>query len=95
MGDLPLRGEATLADFARILARQIEDTEEIRYDLPATPAAFQNGSSYAGLAPDDTPTADEAWSVVRTDYDAAGNPARMRIRRGIAWDDRADAATWQ
>lgn len=93
MGDLPLRGEATLADFARILARQIEDTEEIRYDLPPTPAGYVNGASYAGVAPAGSETSAEVWSIVRTDYDAAGNPSRMRIRRSVAWDDRADGWT--
>lgn len=91
LGDLPLRGEAsaTLPDFARILARQIEDSEEVRIDLPATPAAFLNGASYMGVASQGSATDAAAWSIVRTDYDAAGNPSRMRIQRGIAWDERA------
>jgi YD repeat-containing protein len=88
MSDLPLRGAETLADFARLLARQIEDTEEIRYDIPP-PAALVNAASYAGIAPAGTATSAASWIVVRTDYDATGNPTRMRIRKAVAWDNRA------
>jgi hypothetical protein len=93
MGDIPLRGEETLADFARILAKEFEDTEEVRYDTPNA-AGLINGSAYAGIAPDGSATSAAVWTVVRTYYDPNSNPSRQRIKKGIAWDNRAVAANW-
>lgn len=94
MGDLPFRGDETLADFARILANEFEDSEEVRYDIPANSVLQKNGSSYTGIAPDGTLTSAASWTIVRSYYDANGNLSRQRIRKNISWDNRAVATNW-
>jgi len=80
---VPVTDEA--AEFWRIKNRRFEDTEEVRYDIAAD---LVNGDIYAGVAPDGTSTATASWTVIRTYFDANGNPSRERIRTGVAWDSR-------
>lgn len=69
----------------RILNKRLEDTEEIRYDVPTT---LTNGNIYLGVATDGTSTAAASWDVVRIYFDGNDNPTRARLRTGIAWDSR-------
>lgn len=79
-------------DFSRILERRFKDTEEVRYDIP-TDALLADGSIYLGVADDGTATSAEEWTIVRIYFDSQKLPTRSRIRKLVAWDDRATGWT--
>lgn len=81
---LPVDDEA--AEFWRIKNKRFYDTEEVRYDIPAT---LTNQSIYTGVAPDGTATAATTWTIIRTYFDGNANPIRERIRFNVAWDNRS------
>lgn len=74
-----------VAEFYRIKNRYFKDTEEIRYDIAAS---LISGDIYTGVAPDGTATSAASWTVIRTYFDANGNPSRERIRTGVVWNSR-------
>lgn len=77
-------------EFARIKEKKYKDTEEVRYDIPAS---LISADIYVGVATDGTATASASWVVLRTYFDASGNPSRERIRTGVAWDNRTSGWT--
>lgn len=77
--------------FARIKAKQFASTEEVRYDIPAS---LVSADIYTGVNTDATATSTATWTVIRSYFDANGNPARERIKSGISWDNRAAAGNW-
>lgn len=72
-------------EFNRIKMKRFKDTEEVRYDIPVDVA---NSDIYTGVAADGTLTSSASWTIIRTYFDANGNPTRERFRTGVAWDDR-------
>lgn len=94
-GDLSLQStqlailEQLNADFSRILEKRFMDFEEVRYDIPNTNAGLTNGNIYIGIAEDGSATSAAVWTVVRFYFNAARKPSRSRIRKLVAWDDRA------
>lgn len=88
MGDLANKGDIEVryaSEFARINAKQYDDTEEVRFDIPVSKV---NGVIYVGVAPSGSLESSSVWMVVRTDFDSNGNPNRQRYRSGVAWDSR-------
>ena len=71
--------------FTRIKNQEYLDSEEARYDIPAS---LPSGFIYAGVAPNGTATSAAAWTIVRTSFDASGNPTRDQIRTSVVWDSR-------
>lgn len=86
---VPISGTVTADDnaseFWRIKNKRYTDTEEVRYDIAADLA---NGDIYTGVATDGTATSSATWTIIRTYFDANGNPSRERIRFNVAWDSR-------
>lgn len=70
-------------DFAKLLARRLLDSEEMRTDLEPT-----NTDLYLGKAPDSSLTSAAVWDVARVYLSATKNPTRIRYRANIIWDDR-------
>lgn len=80
-----------LADtFDRMKNKNFKDTEEVRYDIPTS---FTSTAIYVGLAPAGTATSAASWAIVRTLFDANGNPSRDQIKLNVIWDNRA-ALAW-
>lgn len=71
------------SDFSRLLARVVENTDELRLDVEPASAAF-----YIGKAADATGTAAAAWDVIQISLSATRNPNRIRFRQAVAWDSR-------
>jgi len=78
------------SEFARINNEQFKDTEEVRYDIPAS---LILRDSFVGVASDGSDTAEGVWTVVKTTHDANGNKARSRVRTGVKWDFRTEGWT--
>ena len=77
------------SEFARLLARQVEDTDELRLDVEPSSDDF-----YIGKATDGESTATADWDVIKIALSATRNPERIQFRQGLAWDDRANAGNW-
>lgn len=76
--------------FSRIKNRNFADTEEVRYDVPTS---VISGAIYTGLATAGTATSAATWTIVRSLFDANGNPSREQIKTSVIWDNRA-ALSW-
>lgn len=77
-------------EFSRIKNKEFADTEEVRYEIPAS---LVSASIYTGVAADGTATSAAAWTVIRSYFDANGNPERERIRASVVWDNRTSGWT--
>lgn len=73
----------TLSDFAKLLARQVSNTDEMKLDVEPT-----NSDYYIGIVPDGTADGTATHKVVRIYLSATKNPTRMRFRQGVAWSSR-------
>lgn len=82
---IPVTSDQFSSHFSRIKERRFLDTEEVRYDIPAS---LPNAAIYVGVAPAVSAVTAAVWSVVRTDFDGNGNPQRDRIRKNVQWDLR-------
>jgi len=76
---------AQASSFTKIKRDLYRDDEQVLYDVPSPPASAK---MYSGFANESATTAQTVWDIVRTTYDANGNPASEGIALGIAWDDR-------
>jgi hypothetical protein len=77
-------------DFARIKNKQFKDTETVLYDIPLILAS---GFIYTGVAPKGSSQSATVWSIIRSSFDANGNPSADQIALGIAWSART-AGPW-
>jgi len=83
--DNPSYIEIVRAEFARIKNREFKDTEQVKYDIAPN---LVNGDIYTGVADEAAVESDATWNVIRTYFDANGNPNQERIQLGIRWDQR-------
>lgn len=77
------------SNFARLLARQVEDNQRLLVDAePGT------GYIFLGEAPRGTTQATAIWKVVRIELSTTLNPQDIQYKAGIAWSDRYTATHW-
>lgn len=79
-------GGGSASVFKRLKDHEYQDGEEVRYDVPAT---LGSNYMYHALNVAGTATSAASWSIIRTSFDANGNPDREQFRTGISWDNRA------
>lgn len=88
-GNVPISGtisQTLLDNFGRIKNKQFKDTETVLYDIPLVPA---NSFAYVGVAPKGSSQSATVWNIIRTSFDANGNPSADQIALSIAWSARA------
>lgn len=71
------------SDFARLLARQVENTDELRLDVEPASSDF-----YIGKNVDGTATSDPSWDIIKISLSATRNPSRIQFVQDAVWDDR-------
>lgn len=71
------------SEFARLLARQVEDADELRLDVEPSSTEF-----YIGSALDGTATSATDWNIIQISLSGTRNPNRIRFRQNVAWDNR-------
>lgn len=77
------------SNFARLLARQVEDNYRLLVDAePAT------GFIFLGAAPRGTSKSTAIWQIVRVELSTTFNPQDLQYGQGIAWDDRYTVTHW-
>lgn len=77
------------SEFARILARQVENDDRLLVDAePGT------GYVYIGSAPRGTAQSATEWGVVKVLMSGTLNPQDIQYKADIAWTDRTNAAHW-
>lgn len=73
-------------NFARILAKEPLDVEEVRIDGLDN---LVSGFIYTGYATEGSLTSAAVWLVVRVSMNANENPTRIQYRNNVVWDNRA------
>lgn len=71
--------------FYRLCTLSFDDSEQVKYDLKASKIS---AVEYQGLAPVGAQDTDAVWSIMRIEYDAAGQMTRRRFLPNIKWSER-------
>lgn len=71
------------SEFARLLARQVENTDELRLDVEPASSDF-----YIGKNVDGTATSDPSWDIIKISLSATRNPNRIQFVQDAIWDNR-------
>jgi len=72
-------------NFGRLKNKQFKDTETVLYDIPLV---LVSSFSYLGVAAKGSSQSATVWNIIRTSFDANGNPSADQIALGIAWSAR-------